>query len=147
MAAERCGAEGRASGPTELKAHVIPGGQIAIASTDSPAAAAPYLSAVLALPEAKVAKFFDIRKELKETSPEESIRLLDVRFAELLPTLGDDEIAAPDRGLATSMYSIPPEETSLGRFIENYAKPSLRVSVAYDAEVGAMPGHMQPFPP
>ncbi len=145
MAAERCGAQVRSIGPTELKAHVIPGGQIAIASTDSPAAAAPYLSAVLALPEAKVAKFFEIRKELKETSPEESIRLRDVRFAEWLPTLGDDEMAAAYRGLATSMYSIPPEETSLGRFIENYAKPSLRVSVADDDEVGGMQGYMEPF--
>ena len=42
MAAERCGAQVRSIGPTELKAHVIPGGQIAIASTDSPAAAAQH---------------------------------------------------------------------------------------------------------
>jgi phytoene dehydrogenase-like protein len=145
IAAERAGAEVRSGEPTQLKAHLLPGGQIAIASTDSPEAAAPYLSTVLALPESKVVKFFEIRKKLKETPTEEANRLRDVRFAEWLPTLGDDEMAAAYRGLATSMYSLPPEATSLGRFIENYAKPSLRVSVADDDEVGGMQGYMEPF--
>jgi phytoene dehydrogenase-like protein len=145
IAAQRAGAQVRHGGPTELKAHLIPGGQIAIASADSPEAAAPYLSTVLALPEAKVARFFEVRKKLKETSTEESNKLRDVRFAEWLPTLGDDEVAAAYRGLATSMYSIPPEDTSLGRFIENYVKDPLRVSVADDDEVGGMQGYMEPF--
>ena len=145
IAAERAGAKVRSSAPTELKAHLIPGGQIAIASADDPEAAAPYLSAVLALPEAKVPNFFEVMKKLSETPTDESDKLRDVRFAEWLPTLGDDDVAAAFRGLATSMYSIPPEETSLGRFIENYVKDPLRVFVADDDEVGGMQGWMEPF--
>jgi phytoene dehydrogenase-like protein len=145
IAAERAGAEVRSVGPTELKAHLIPGGQIAIASTENPEAAAAYLSTVLALPEAKMAKYFEVKKRLLETSTEESTRLREVRFGEWLPTLGDDDVAAAYRGIATSMYSLPPEDTSLGRYIENYVKDPLRVNVADDDEVGGMQGYMEPF--
>ncbi|HEY0694802.1 MAG TPA: FAD-dependent oxidoreductase [Kribbella sp.] len=145
IAAERAGAHVRSVGPTALKAHIIPGGHSAIAFAEDPEAAAPYLSAVLALPESKVNKFFEIMDKLSATPTEESDKLHDVRFAEWLPTLGDSEVASAFLGLATSMYSLPPENTSLGRFIENYVKDPLRVSVADDDDVGGMQGYMEPF--
>lgn len=138
QAAEAAGAEiAFVKGPP-MRAHLVADRKI-VDSVEGEAGAMR-MAEVLGVPPEEVGNFFAVLGRLKSESPEKTFA---VTFKEWLPTI-DEPLRKVFQAMATTMYSIPWEETSLGRFVE-FLQIGIDHYVADDPEVGNMQGFMEPY--
>jgi len=144
-AAEAAGADIAFVGPITpmMTLHLVPEGKVFPRPEPTDIEAyTPYAVEVLGVSPEEVIEFLTL---LGKLISENHTKLMWITFREWFPQL--DVKPAMKHALlrmATIMFSIPPEETSVGRFIQ-FLKDPARYYKANDPEVGGMQGFTEPY--
>ncbi|MDQ0382741.1 phytoene desaturase family protein [Amycolatopsis thermophila] len=91
-------------------------------------------------------RFLVLLGELAAMDGAEAAKLTDVTFEQWFEERGEPaDLRKAMYSLCVCIYSLPPEQTSVGRFVLNYAKSALQLHTMNDPEVGGMQGACQPY--
>jgi phytoene dehydrogenase-like protein len=141
-AAEAAGADIKLVGPINpsLKVHFLPEGKVLSMSMEAEHMPA-FVGGALEVPSDLIPKFLKIMAGLFGEDPQ---KWMAVTFKEWLSDIEEAPIRQGFMQMASIMFSLPPEETSVGRFIQFLRTPGYSFR-ANDPEVGGMQGFMEPY--
>jgi phytoene dehydrogenase-like protein len=143
-AAEAAGAKVAWVGPLDpsLYSHLVFEHSATIVPlTRGPEGADEFASKILELSADEAKRYFAVLERLSKLDYEGYIT---VTFEDWLPGLKDPAIEKALLKFAKIFFSVPPEKTSVGRFIQAIRDPG-ELYLCNDAEVGGVQGFMEPF--
>lgn len=147
-AAERAGVTLPVVGPLEptMRTHRMPDGIVSSFSVSDPNEAPRFLRETCGLDDELAGRFMALLGEFAAMPEAEAEALTDVTFEDWFARgRYPEDIRKAMYALLVCIYSLPPEKTSVGRFILNYAKSTMHLHVMNDREVGGMQGACEPY--
>lgn len=140
-AAEAAGVTCAAVGPIDprMLIHLLPEGRV-IPWSAQPDMMMRYVTEVLDVPRQQADRFLAVIERLATEDPREH---LTTTFREWLPSV-EEPLRPAFLRMASILASVPPEETSVGGFIQLLRNPS-ELYKCDDDEVGGIQGFMEPY--
>ena len=142
-AAERAGADVKFEGPFDplMNVHFLPNPTKIISLMKGPQAMRVMTEEILGLSARDAKQYF---ATLDELATNDYLEYVPITFREWLPTIGNRDVQRALLRWARIVFSIPAQDSSVGRVIQALKNPQLTL-LANDHEAGGMQGFMEPY--